>query len=80
MVSQKITSWGNSLGVRLPQSIVQEIGLKAGSIINISTEENKIILSLARPKYSLEELLQDAKPEQQHDEVDWGEPQGEEAW
>jgi antitoxin MazE len=80
MVSQKIALWGNSLGVRLPQSIVQEIGLKPGSVVNISTEGNKIVLSAAGPKYSLDELLKDAKPEQQHDEFDWGEPVGDEVW
>lgn len=80
MATQKIALWGNSLGVRLPQAIVQEIGLKAGSIINIATEGNKIVLSAASPKYTLQELLKDAKPEQQHDEVDWGEPIGDEVW
>jgi antitoxin MazE len=80
MVTQKIAQWGNSLGVRLPQAIVQQIGLKAGTVITISTEGDKIVLSLAKPKYTLQELLKDVKPEQQHDEIDWGEPHGEEVW
>jgi antitoxin MazE len=80
MITQKIAQWGNSLGVRLPQAIAQEIGLKAGTIITISTEGNTIVLSPAKPKYTLQELLKDAKPEQQHDEIDWGEPKGEEIW
>jgi antitoxin MazE len=80
IVTQKIAQWGNSLGVRLPQAIAQEIGLKAGTIISISTEGDKIILSPAKPKYTLQELLKNVTPEQQHDEVDWGEPQGEEVW
>jgi antitoxin MazE len=80
MVTQKIAQWGNSLGVRLPQAIAQQIGLKAGTVITISTEGDKIVLSLAKPKYTLQELLKDVKPEQQHDEIDWGEPQGEEVW
>jgi antitoxin MazE len=80
MVTQKIAQWGNSLGVRLPQAIVQQIGLKAGTVITISTEGDKIVLSPAKPKYTLQELLKDVKPEQQHDEIDWGEPHGEEVW
>jgi antitoxin MazE len=80
MVTQKLVLWGNSLGVRLPQSIAQQIGLKAGSVISISTEGDKIVLVPERPKYTLQELLKDATPEQQHDEIDWGEPQGEEVW
>jgi antitoxin component of MazEF toxin-antitoxin module len=80
MVTQKIAQWGNSLGVRLPQAIAQEIGLKAGTIIAISTEGDKIVLSPAKPKYTLQELLKNVSPEQQHNEIDWGEPQGEEVW
>jgi antitoxin MazE len=80
MVNQKIAQWGNSLGVRLPQAIAQEIGLKAGTEITISTEGNKIVLSPAKPTYTLQALLKDVKPEQQHDEINWGEPQGEEVW
>lgn len=80
MVSQKIALWGNSLGVRLPQSIAQQIGLKPGSVISISMEGDKIVLTPEKPKYSLQELLKDATPDQQHDEVDWGVPQGEEVW
>ncbi|MBF2064875.1 MAG: AbrB/MazE/SpoVT family DNA-binding domain-containing protein [Calothrix sp. C42_A2020_038] len=80
MITQKISLWGNSLGIRLPQSIIQQIGLKQGDLVAISTEENKIILSPARPKYNLDELLQNVTPDMQHDEIDWGEPAGEESW
>jgi antitoxin MazE len=80
MVTQKVNLWGNSLGIRLPQSIIQQIGLKQGDLVSISTEENKIILSLAKPKYNLDELLRNVTPDMQHDEMDWGEPAGEESW
>lgn len=80
MVTQKISLWGNSLGVRLPQSIVKQIGLEAGNTISISTEGNKIVLSPVRPTYSLQELLQDVSPDLQHQEVDWGDPEGDEVW
>lgn len=80
MATQKVALWGNSLGIRLPQAIVQQIGLKQGSMISISTEDNKIILSPSTPKYTLAELLKDVTPEQQHGEVDWGEPKGDEFW
>lgn len=80
MTTQKVALWGNSLGVRLPQAIVQQIGLKAGTVLSVSTEGNNIVLSPTKPKYTLEALLNDAVPEQQHDENDWGEPQGDEFW
>ncbi|MBV5262071.1 AbrB/MazE/SpoVT family DNA-binding domain-containing protein [Synechococcus moorigangaii CMS01] len=80
MITQKITKWGNSFGIRLPQSMLQQCGWQEGEQVTISMENNQIILSLARPKYSLAELLKEAKPEAQHSEVDWGEVEGEESW
>jgi antitoxin MazE len=80
MITQKVSLWGNSLGIRLPQTITQQMGLKQGDLVAISTEGNKIILSPARPSYNLDELLQNVTPDMQHDEMDWGEPAGEESW
>ena len=80
MVIQKVSMWGNSLGIRLPQAVVQQVGWKEGAMVAISIEDNKIVLSSAKPKYNLQELLKEATPEKQHDEVDWGEPVGEETW
>jgi len=80
MVTQKVSMWGNSLGVRLPQTIIQQMGLKPGDSIAISTEGNRIILSPARPRYTLDQLLKDVTPDQHHDEMDWGELVGEESW
>ena len=80
MITQKVSLWGNSLGIRLPQTVVLQMGLKQGDLVAISTEGNKIILSPARPKYTLDQLLQDVASDRQHDEVDWGEPEGEESW
>ena len=80
MTTQKLTSWGNSLGVRLPQVLAQQVGFTEGVLISISVEDDKIILSPSKPKYSLDELLANATPDMQHDEIDWGEPTGEEIW
>ena len=80
MIIQKVCMWGNSLGVRLPQAITKQIKLEEGELINISVQDNKIILSPTKPKYNLEELLSNANPETQHDELDWGESVGEETW
>jgi antitoxin MazE len=80
MITQKITKWGNSLGIRLPQPIVQQSGWKEGEQLAITVKDEQIILSLARPKYSLAELPGSAKPENQHAEIDWRSGQGEKSW
>ncbi len=80
MVTQKVSMWGNSLGIRLPQAIALQMGLKEGALVSISTDGDKIILSPARSKYTLDELLKEVSSDMQHNEVNWGEPVGEEDW
>ncbi|MEO0455158.1 MAG: AbrB/MazE/SpoVT family DNA-binding domain-containing protein [Cyanobacteria bacterium P01_A01_bin.114] len=80
MITQKVSLWGNSLGIRLPQAVAQQVGLTEGGLVSISIEENRLVLSPMHPEYTLEELLEGVTPEMQHDELDWGEPVGEEIW
>lgn len=80
MITQKITKWGNSLGIRLPQAIIQQFGWKEGEQIMITAKDDQLILSIARPKYELAELLSGVNSDSQHPEVDWGNAEGEEAW
>jgi antitoxin MazE len=80
MNTQKVIKWGESLGVRLPQKIMEQLGWEEGEKVMLSTDGNRLILAPNKPKYSLNELLKEAKPEQQHDEIDWGEIIGEENW
>lgn len=37
-------------------------------------------LANQKKKYTLEELTKDCKPENRHEEVDWGKPEGKEIW
>ena len=80
MTIQKISKWGNSLGIRLPQGITQQLGWQEGIKITLATEGDRLILSPTKPKYCLEDLLKDATPEQQHEEIDWNGAVGEESW
>ena len=80
MLTQKVGTWGNSLGIRLPQAIALQLGLQDGTLLSLSIRDNQLILTPAKPKYSLSQLLENATPEQQPDEVDWGETVGEETW
>lgn len=77
----KIAKWGNSLGIRIPKSLIREIGLQEEDELEISTEGNKlIIIPKNRKKYTLSELLEGMEEKHLHSEVDWGEPAGNELW
>ena len=80
MVTQKVSVWGNSLGIRLPQAIIQQVGWQEGAMVTISVRDAQVILSPTKPSYSLDELLQGATSQEQHDELEWGKSVGEETW
>jgi len=75
-----IARWGNSLALRLPRNVVQDAHLHEGATVELRVEGETIVVRPARPKYRLAELLSQLKPSHQHEETDWGEPRGEEAW
>ena len=77
----QIGQWGNSLAIRLPKHIVQELDLKANDAIEVSVLGGKVVLKpiQALPELTLEELL-DHVTESPEPEVDWGEAVGGEVW
>ena len=75
-----IARWGNSLALRLPRSLAADARLYEGTKVELKLEGDKLIVRPARPKYRLADLLAQIKPANVHEEVDWGEPRGEEEW
>jgi len=80
-MESKIQKWGNSLGLRIPKWIAEQVGVEAGSGVELSVKEGKIIVLPRRcKKYDLNGLLQAVTPDNLHGEIDTGEPIGREAW
>ena len=75
-----INRWGNSLGVRIPLSVATELGFKIGTVVDVTIEDGRAIISPIRKKYTLEELLEGVTPDLIGGEYDWGQPVGNEAW
>jgi antitoxin MazE len=80
MTSSIVNKWGNSLGVRIPQTVAAEVGLAVGTVVNVEVVDNKVIISLMKKKYQLDELLVGVTPELIGGEYDWGAPVGKEVW
>ena len=78
----KIRKWGNSLALRLPQEIVSRLNLREGSEIKIESKTNLLVVKpVKKPKIeTLKKLLSQITPENSHELVDWGPPQGKEVW
>jgi len=76
----RVKMWGNSLALRIPRPLAEEVGLYEDSPVELSLEEGRlIILPISEPQYALEVLLAQVTPENLHGEVDTGEVVGSEA-
>ncbi|MFY9822212.1 MAG: AbrB/MazE/SpoVT family DNA-binding domain-containing protein [Thermoanaerobaculia bacterium] len=74
----KIQKWGNSLAVRIPKPIAQDIGLRLDADVDMSIQEGSLVLVPTRRQYSLEELVKGITPKNRHAEIDLGPPVGRE--
>lgn len=74
----QLKRWGNSLGLRIPKGVAEAAGLKADDAVTIDSSADGFIVRKARRRYDLAELLSKVTPENRHDTVDWGGPQGKE--
>ncbi|MGB9868302.1 MAG: AbrB/MazE/SpoVT family DNA-binding domain-containing protein [Bacillota bacterium] len=73
-----VRKWGNSLGIRIPRLVAQEVGLTEGVEVDFQVHGDAIII---RPKrYTLESLLVQVTPENLHGEISTGRPMGREVW
>ena len=74
----KIQKWGNSLAVRIPKPIAQDLGITSESDVEMSVQDGTLVLAPARRQYSLEELVDGITAANRHDEIDLGPPMGRE--
>jgi antitoxin component of MazEF toxin-antitoxin module len=67
-VKTKVAKWGNSLAVRLPKPLVQDLGLKPGREVQLHQDGTRLTMETAParkiPSYRLEDLLAQIKPGQ----------------
>jgi antitoxin MazE len=76
-----IQKWGNSLGLRLPRPLAAQLGLRAGSAVELAVTDGRLTITpRAHPRMSLEDLLQGIPPASRIAEVAWGKPVGAEEW
>ncbi len=77
----KVVKWGNSLGLRIPKSIAEEIQVAEGTKVDLSTEDGCLVLRVpTQAEYSLDELLAGITDSNIHTEVGSGNPVGREHW
>lgn len=73
-----IKKWGNSVGVRIPHTILTELNLNIEHQVDMRIEDGKIVIEPIQDEYPLEQLLAGITPENLHEEVEVGDPVGKE--
>ena len=62
---------GGSVSVTLPRQMLRTLGLAAGASVAVTVEDGRLVLSPARPRYSLAELLAGMKPGDMPTAIGW---------
>jgi len=77
----KLQKWGNSVGIRIPSSILKSMNIKINDILNIEEQENKIIISIPKKrKISLKDKFKEYNGENLAKDFSWDENIGREIW
>lgn len=73
-----VARWGNSLALRLPKEVATRLGIVDGTRVDVTADDSRIVISVDRPVYSLEELLRGVRPGEMQAAFDWGDDVGRE--
>ena len=69
----RVQKWGNSLGVRIPRGLAEEVGLGAGTEVSLSAKDGELVVRPAVPaRLSLGDLLAGVTESNLHSAVDTG--------
>lgn len=78
-MTMTIQKWGNSQGIRIPKTILDEVHWSTSENIELITENDTIILKRSN-KLTFDELFKNYDENVQCEEFDWGESVGAEKW
>lgn len=73
----RVSKWGNSLAIRLPQAAVKSLRVHEGQQVELSIRGDRLEIRAARLRYRLDDLIREITPENQPEAMDFP-PVGEE--
>lgn len=76
----RIQKWGNSLALRIPKSFAAETQLTQDTLVDLTLQDGKLVITPLEPTVTLEQLLALVTPENQHGEQETGKAMGQEVW
>jgi antitoxin MazE len=76
-----VKKWGNSAAVSLPAEVLEAAHLQVGDDVNVHGDPGRIVIEpLGVKSYKVADLVNQITPDNLHELVDFGPPQGREVW
>ncbi|MFZ5450863.1 MAG: AbrB/MazE/SpoVT family DNA-binding domain-containing protein [Thermodesulfobacteriota bacterium] len=77
-----VKKWGNSLAVRIPAQLAQQLNLTENTPVNYAVVDGSLVISRVTKQgtYSLDQLLDRVTKENLHGETETGPVVGQEIW
>lgn len=76
MANAIIGRWGKNLAVRLPGEIVEKIDLREGARVEITAQDDCVVIRRATPRYTISQLFRGKTPQEWRElyagAFDWG--------
>jgi antitoxin MazE len=80
-VRTTIQKWGNSQGIRIPKIMLDDLEIAEGGQVELLSENGLIIIKPAiMTRKIIEELFDGYTGDCHEEEMDWGDPVGNEIW
>lgn len=65
-----VKKWGNSLGIRIPKNLADQIELQVGTKIELSIDNKILSIKKSQKKETLDSLLLKVNSENKHKEIE----------
>ena len=76
-----VNKWGNSLGIRIPHAVVQQLSLENGLLVDLQVQDKTTLILKFTKKYDLHAMIEQITEDNLHPlEWDPDHQKGEEAW
>lgn len=80
-IRTRVQKWGNSLALRIPKAFADEVGLRRGGTVELSSSDGQLVVAaVTEPEYALDDMLTQITEDNVHGEIDTGPAVGHEVW
>jgi antitoxin MazE len=77
----QVRKWGNSLALRIPRPFAEDVGVREGTVVDVSISKGRLVATPSRPRRPrLADLLNKINKANIHAEVDSERAVGREIW